>query len=218
MTNKIIIIGIMTVLITGLVVLGTQIQKLQAEVVKLSAAPATPKAAAAPAQQQPVRPRFAQPSGPGISYNDPWDAYSELARIQGQMDQLFNQTFRGGLWRGKMPGMDVYRLSSDIQDNQDKYVISMDIPGMDKENINVEVKNNTLLVSGERKSENKENNANDFRQERSVGSFSQSMPLPEDANASGISVNYDKGVLKVEIPKLVKANTPPETVNKIKVN
>ena len=110
-----------------------------------------------------------------------------------------------------------YNLSTDIKDTRDEYVINMDLPGMDKNNINVEVKNNTLLVSGERKKDDEEKGANFYKQQRSFGYFSQSLPLPDDANVEAIAVNYDKGVLKIEIPKLAKAK-PEEQVVKIKVN
>jgi len=129
------------------------------------------------------------------------DPYVEFAQFQRQVNQLFDKTSWNGLQRGFSAG-NSYQLATDIKDNKDKYIISMDIPVMEKQNINVEVKNNNLLVSGE----------------RSSGYFSEVFPLPSDANVAAISVQYDKGVLKIEIPKAVEALTQQERPVTIKVN
>jgi len=214
MTNKIIIIGVIGILVVGLVFLGLEMRNLRAEVSKLSADPGT----FLQPHPQTVVPKFTRPNDPRLSLGHRWDPYAELSRIQNQMNRLFNESFTGGLFHGGLPAGHTYALSSDIKDSRNKYVINMDIPGMEKENINVEVKNNTLLVSGERNNENEEKNANYYKQERSFGYFSQAFQLPEDADASGISVNYNKGVLKIEISKLAKANPQEQESTKIKVN
>ena len=214
MAKRSIIVGVVTILVVGLIFLGVEVKKLRAEVTQLSGAPSS---SINPSQQQ-SKQKFTPPDDWWGAFNNQWDPYSELAHIQRQMNRLFNETFRGGVWHKGVPADNTYELSSDIKENKDSYVISMDIPGMEKENINVEVKNNTLFVSGERKNENEQNNANYYRQERSFGYFSQSLPLPPDASTSGISVNYKNGVLTIEIPKLAKAETPQGSATKIKVN
>ena len=82
------------------------------------------------------------------------------------------------------------------------YIISFDMPGMDKAKINVEVKNGVILVSGERSSESKEDQGGKFyRQERSFGYFSRSIPLPEDAKPESLVAKYENGVLTLTIDK-----------------
>ena len=213
MTNKSITIGIMSILVAGLIFLGLEVKDLRADVSRLSTTPAQ-----ATSRQQVTGPKSTRPDVWQPSSNNRWDPYAELAQIQSQMNRLFNESFSGGLWHQGIPGRDTHNLRTDINDTKDKYVIDMDIPGMEKENINVEVKNNTLLVSGERNKENEEKNGNYYRQERSFGYFSQSLPLPEDADSSGIAVNYNHGVLKIEIPKLAKAEAQQQKPVKIKVN
>ena len=214
MTNKLIAIGVIGVLVAGLILLGLEVKNLRAEVAQLSTAPLS----TAKMHQQAMKPKFTQPADWWWSLNDRWNPYSELAQIQRRMNRLFNESFGGGLWQRGIPAGDTYDLSTDIKGTKNEYVISMDIPGMEKDQINVEVKNNTLLVSGERNNENEEKTADYYKQERSFGYFSQSLPLPEDADSSGISVNYNKGVLKIEVPKLAKANTEQQESTKIKVN
>ncbi len=137
MTNKFMITSVIAILVIGLSVLGLEVKNLRAEVAQLSSTPAS----AVQAQQPSVKAKFTQPNDWRLPSRSRWDPYSELTQIQQQMDQLFNQSFRGGLWPQRGPVDDLFSLNSDIKDNQDRYVVDMDIPGMEKENINVEVKN-----------------------------------------------------------------------------
>ncbi len=203
MTNKLIIIAVITGLIIGIVSLGIEVKKLRAE----------EPASATDTRQQQNPSKF-----PDVwtAAGNRWDPYSELMQFQNEMNKLFHETFRDELWR-MGNGENLYELNTDIKDNKNNYLISMDIPGMEKENINVEVRNNTLLVSGERKEDTQEENANYYRQERSFGYFTQRLPLPEDADSSEISVTYKNGVLKIAVPKLAKTKFQKEAI-KIKVN
>ena len=214
MTNRAIIGLVVGILVAGLVLLGIEVKDLRAEVTQLSGSPLS----ALTGHQKQLRSSFTPPDSWWFSSNNRWDPYSELEHIQKQMNRLLDESFSGGLWRRGIPVGDNYDLSTDIKDTKDKYVINMDIPGMEKDNIDVEVRNNTLLVSGERKNENEEKNANYYKQERSFGYFSQSLPLPQDADSSAIAVNYNKGVLKIEIPKLAKANSKQQESTRIAVN
>ncbi len=212
MKNKTIIAGILGVLLTGIVFLGFEVNTLQAEVTQLSKMPDASNV------QNPIMPKVVNVQQNQKPYNNPWNPYNELAQIHRQMNQLFNDAFSDSLWQQGIPVSNGFDLKSDIKDNKDKYIITMDIPGMEKDNINVEVKNKNLLVSGERNNQNEESGGNYYKQERSFGYFSQALPLPADANDSGISVAYDKGVLTIEVPKLAKGNAEEEQSTKIKVN
>jgi len=243
MTNKIIVTGIIGILVVVLVFLGAEVKRLGSEVNRLSkAASPIAKIDHQPARQQPirqqptrqqpirqqptrqqpnrqVRSRSLPPDDPWVAFDNSWDPYFDLAQIQRQMNQLFREASQGGgIGYSNTPAGNSYALSTDIQDAKDKYIVRLDIPGMEKENINVEVKNKTLFVSGERSNADEEENNNYYRQERSFGYFSKALPLPDDADASGISVAYKSGVLTIEIPKLAKAATQEEPSIKIKVD
>ncbi len=210
MTNRTVIAGLFGVLIAGLAFLGLEARTLSAEAAQLSSSPA---AANAKPDPQSTPSGLTRPDDPWMDPAARWDPFAEMARMQQQMERMFDQS----LAARPLPAAGAYNLSTDVKDTKDRYVINMDLPGMDKNNINVEVKNNTLLVSGERKKQDEEKGTNFYKQERSFGYFSQSLPLPDDANVEAINVQYDKGVLKIEIPKLAKAKAE-EKVTKIKVN
>lgn len=104
------------------------------------------------------------------------------------MESFFNRPFP------KMNGM--YTASS-MKESDKAYLISIDLPGMDKKDISIETSGNRLMVSGERKedSENKEGSKHSYRQ------FAQSFLLPDDANLEAITATSTNGVLKITVPK-----------------
>lgn len=90
--------------------------------------------------------------------------------------------------------------ASSMKENDKAYLISIDLPGMDKKDISIETSGNRLIVSGERKeeSESKEGSKKSYRQ------FHQSFTLPDDANLETISATSTNGVLKITVPKTGK--------------
>ena len=98
-------------------------------------------------------------------------------------------------------------LKTDIEETDTSYIITMDIPGMDKDSINIDYENNYLIVSGERKSESgdKDDKGNYIRQERSYGSFRRSF-YGETVKPEDIKANFKNGVLTITLSK----NTPEE--------
>jgi HSP20 family protein len=87
------------------------------------------------------------------------------------------------------------------------------VPGIDEKDIDVRVENDTLTVHGERKIEKEEKEENYRRVERQYGSFTRTFTLPQTVDTENVSANYDKGVLKISLPK--KAEAKPK---QIKVN
>jgi len=98
----------------------------------------------------------------------------------------------------------------DAQEDKDKYVVSLELPGLRKEDINVSVHDGVLTVSGERKSEKTLKDGTIHRNERFYGKFSRSVSLPAVVRADKVSAAYTDGVLTVEIPKAEEAK--PRTV------
>jgi HSP20 family protein len=89
----------------------------------------------------------------------------------------------------------------DLVEAEDHFVLKADLPGLDEDAVSIEVQDNVLTVSGERKSEHEQRQKGWYRVERSFGRFSRSLTLPEGVNADAISANFDKGVLEIRIPK-----------------
>lgn len=93
--------------------------------------------------------------------------------------------------------------SVDISEDNGKILVKVDLPGVDEKDLSVKVEDNVLVVSGERKFEKESADENFHRFERVYGSFERSFTLPESAATDKISAKYDKGVLRVEISKIV---------------
>jgi HSP20 family protein len=94
-------------------------------------------------------------------------------------------------WR---PTVDVYE-----QDNQ--IVVTADLPGVKKEDLNVELDQGSLLIRGERHAEQQERQDRHYRTERSSGSFYRRLPLPDGVNADQIQARYSDGILEVRVPR-----------------
>ena len=120
-----------------------------------------------------------------------WDPFAELGRL--------HTGLLGRTWHGTEPA---FRPSVDIVEEEKAYLVKADLAGMKPEDIKIEVKNNVLTVSGERKLEKKEEGENGYRRiEREYGSFTRSFTLPETAEGDSIDASYTDGVLTVSIPK-----------------
>ena len=107
-------------------------------------------------------------------------------------DAFFGQTERTG--RRWVPAMDLVGAG-------DHFVLKADLPGLKDEDVKIEVQDGTLTISGERKAEHEASESGWYRIERSFGSFSRSLTLPEHVDASAISASFHDGVLDVRIPK-----------------
>jgi HSP20 family protein len=129
-----------------------------------------------------------------------WEPVREISSIQSEMNRLFNSFFdtpttgNGGGARRWLPAMDVV-------ESDDHFVLTADLPGLGEEDVNIEIEDNVLTVSGERKAEHEDKREGFVRVERSYGSFRRSLTLPKDVDADAVSANFDKGVLEIRIPK-----------------
>jgi len=93
----------------------------------------------------------------------------------------------------------------DISEDDKEYVVKAELPEMKKEEIKINVLDDVLSISGERKYEKEEKGKKYHRVERAYGSFVRSFTLPEDADGSKVSAEYKDGVLHVRLPKSEKA-------------
>ncbi len=89
----------------------------------------------------------------------------------------------------------------DLVETEEDFVLRADLPGVSEDEVNIELDANVLTVSGERKSEHEERKEGYYRVERSSGSFSRSLTLPEGVDADRVTANFDRGVLEIRIPK-----------------
>ena len=93
----------------------------------------------------------------------------------------------------------------DLVEREGQLVLRADLPGLDRDDVDVQIKDGVLTVSGERKYENESKGEGYHRVERSFGRFSRSLRLPRGVDASAVSASFDRGVLEVTVPKPAQA-------------
>ena len=91
-----------------------------------------------------------------------------------------------------------------IKENENSIIVHADLPGVEKSNIKVNIEKNTLIISGDRKQEKKEDNDKYHRIERFYGSFQRQIRIPDNIDPTSIKANFENGVLNIEIPKITK--------------
>lgn len=131
-----------------------------------------------------------------------WDPFRDLMSIQNEMNRLFGRTYGGdvgettrGAWT---PALDVF-------ETQEKFVITMELPGVSPDDVDISVEDSTLMVRGERKFYSEQQEESFLRIERRFGEFTRSLTLPSTADAESIQASFDQGVLTIEVPKKEEA-------------
>ena len=133
-----------------------------------------------------------------------WDPFRDLVSIQDELSRLFGRTFGGsevlrpGAGSGWMPSMDVY-------ETEDKIVATLELPGIEPDNVDVSVEDSTLTISGRREFSNEVKEESFHRVERRYGSFTRAITLPQTADTQKVNANFDNGVLTIEVAKAERA-------------
>lgn len=130
---------------------------------------------------------------------------STPARFSDWIDDFFDQALNQTSGRFT-PELNVYETA-------DAFELTMELPGMKKDDINISIENNMLNISGERKATREEDGRTYHRVESRFGTFSRNLPLPNNIDSEAIEAGYDNGVLTVNIPK-----TEHSTDKQIEVN
>ena len=130
-----------------------------------------------------------------------WDPAPQLDVLQGDMNRLFDTFFQGRAGASSTNGGRRWVPAMDLAETDREFVLRVDLPGLDEKDIDVEVRDDVLRISGRREAEHEDRREGYHRVERSFGSFSRSLDLPKGTDASAISAEFDRGVLEVRIPK-----------------
>ena len=126
-----------------------------------------------------------------------WEPVREISSIQNEVNRLFNSFFDTPVTASErrwLPAMD-------LVETDDHFVLRADLPGLSEEDVEIEVEDRVLTVSGERKAEHEDRKEGYHRVERAYGSFTRSLTLPEGVEADAVEATFDRGVLEVRIPK-----------------
>jgi len=132
------------------------------------------------------------------------DSVPELIDLQREINRLFSNV-------GQSTSLDYPSIN--VWEKSDSLIVTTELPGMDSENINVSVTGTTLTISGTSKPDVLKEGETYLRQERDLGNFQRNVQLPFQVDAEAIEAKYEKGVLKIMLPRQ-KEDLP----KKIKIN
>lgn len=139
-----------------------------------------------------------------------------VAQLHQEIDRLFESAFKGfGMSGLSGSNLSVYRPSLDVSSDGNVYQISLETPGMAESDMDIEVSGDMLRISGQKKEQKEDKDRHYYRIERSYGSFTRTLSLPEDADADEIQASLKDGILKLTIPR--REGERPET-RKIAIN
>ncbi len=142
-----------------------------------------------------------------------WDPFRDLITLREKMNRLFEEVFTsrgeerelvGGTWT---PSVDIYETENAL-------VLTAELPGIDEDDVEIKIEDNTLTLKGERKLEKETKEENYHRIERSYGSFYRSFTLPHYIDQDKIEAIHENGVLKITMPK--KPELKPRKVKVLK--
>jgi len=125
-----------------------------------------------------------------------------IRNLQREVDSIFDQFFGRGEDEDTSA---VWAPRTDLSETDDAFRIRLDVPGMEKDDITINLQNNTLTVSGERSSERTEEGEEYVRVERAFGNFHRTFTLPDAVDPENVEAAYDNGVLTIHVPKTEKS-------------
>ena len=130
-----------------------------------------------------------------------WTPMQNLASFQDEMNRMFNQFVRGGTGEEGSWGQYTWTPPVDIYETTDALVLTADLPGVSKDDVSLEIHQNTLILRGERKPETGANDQHYQRRERAYGSFQRVFGLPIMVDQDKVQASYHDGVLELRLPK-----------------
>lgn len=141
-----------------------------------------------------------------------WDPFRDLMSIQNELNRLFGRTYGGGEV-GSAQAAGAWAPALDVYETTDKFVVSVELPGIEPGEVDVSVEDSTLTIKGEREFFYKDGSEDAFQRiERRYGAFSRTLSLPSTADSERIDASFDKGILTIEVPKREEAKHKKITV------
>jgi HSP20 family protein len=130
-----------------------------------------------------------------------WTPMRNLASFQDEMNRMFDQFFRGGTGREASWGQYTWAPPVDIYETDDALVFQVELPGVSKDEVSIEIHQNTLMLRGERKHAAQVPDNRYHRTERPYGPFQRSFVLPTLVDQEHVQATYHDGVLELRLPK-----------------
>ena len=130
-----------------------------------------------------------------------WNPTRDLTQMREEMDRLFGQFLRRGEGEEATWGQGLWAPPVDIYETDDAFMLKAELPGFKKDDVNIEVHENRLIIRGERKRETEAKEDQYHRLERAYGRFERAFWLPTTVDAEHIQASFKNGVLELRLPK-----------------
>jgi HSP20 family protein len=130
-----------------------------------------------------------------------WNPWREMPTLHNRINRLFDDPFFRIDRMADEDLMGMWNPAVDLYEKDDHFIIKAELPGINKEDIKVDLKDRVLTLSGERSYNNEVKEENYYRRERSFGKFQRAFTLPADVDAEKIKAEFKDGVLQIEVPK-----------------
>ncbi len=132
--------------------------------------------------------------------NPTFSPFRDLEEVSNRLARLVDESMTGSTTGGWIPAVNV-------EETKDELILTAELPGMTRDNVNIDLENNVLTVSGEKAEERTEGDEERRYHlwERRYGSFNRSFTLPRTVKADEIRAHFDKGVLRIHMPKVPEA-------------
>jgi HSP20 family protein len=134
-----------------------------------------------------------------------WTPMGNLQSFQEEMNRMFNEFFRGGTGGEQGWAAGAWTPPVDIYETDDALVLTAMLPGVSKDDVSIEVHNNTLLLRGERKPAGAVADERYYRRECVYGPFQRSFVLPATVDQTKVQATYHDGILELHLPKVEAA-------------
>jgi HSP20 family protein len=130
-----------------------------------------------------------------------WTPRGDLQSFQDEMNRMFNQFFQGGTGEEAGWGVRTWAPPVDIYETDDALILKAELPGVSKDDVSIEIHQNTLILRGQRKHEAEVKEEHYHRVERAYGTFQRSFTLPTLVDQEHVQATYKDGVLELRLPK-----------------
>lgn len=131
------------------------------------------------------------------------DITNEFTTVQREMDRMFDRFLRGGVVDDE--AVCSWLPPVDIVEKENEFLVHVELPGVDKNDVKINIADSVLTIKGEKKSVTESKEKNYCRSERHYGSFQRSFSLPTSVKADKIEASYNNGILEISLPKVEEA-------------
>jgi HSP20 family protein len=150
---------------------------------------------------------------PGRLAQDPFTLMREMtAELERRFHEPTWPSLRWPSWRTRREAVEAWYPAIDVFEKDNRLVTKIDLPGMKKDDVKVEVTDGQLVIAGERKRETEEKGTDVYRCEREYGSFYRAVPLPEGVKLDDVKATFSDGVLEVSMPVPVRSEARMQKV------